>query len=291
MSIGGWSDAMVVTSTLDGTAKPRRRDFRIGDVLGPILMFGVFIGLWYFMHSWGLRHIFDKPGFLIPPPHEVWDKAFMNPTLRSAMLNGVKWTAFTALVGLGISIVLGMLLAVFMSQKRWIERSIWPYLVALQAIPILSVVPIIALLFGYGLGSRILVAVIISIFPIVSNTLFGLLSADTGQHDLFSLRGVSRVTRLLKLQLPAALPAIFTGFRIAAGLSVIGAVVGEQFFRRGGRKGIGMLLVEYLSRTNYAPVYGSLILACLLGIVVFILFGFIGKVAVGRWHEDVRGSS
>ncbi len=73
--------------------------------------------------------------------------------------------------------------------------------------------------------------VIISIFPIVSNTLFGLLSAERSQHDLFTLHNASRRTRLRKLQLPAALPAIFTGFRIAAGLSVIGAVVGELFFR------------------------------------------------------------
>ncbi len=77
--------------------------------------------------------------------------------------------------------------------------------------------------------------VIISIFPIVSNTLFGLLSAERSQHDLFTLHDASRRTRLRKLQLPAALPAIFTGFRIAAGLSVIGAVVGELFFRRGRR--------------------------------------------------------
>ena len=86
--------------------------------------------------------------------------------------------------------------------------------------------------------------VIISIFPIVSNTLFGLLSAEPSQHDLFTLKGASRWTRLRKLQLPAAMPAIFTGFRIAAGLSVIGAVVGELFFRKGG-KGIGILMEQY----------------------------------------------
>ena len=115
----------------------------------------------------------------------------------------------------------------------------------------------------------------ISIFPIVSNTLFGLLSVDPGQHDLFTLRGASRWTRLWKLQLPAAMPAVFTGFRIAAGLSVIGAVVGEQFFTRGGKKGVGRLLVEYASRINYPAVYGCLILAVLLGIAVFIFFGWL----------------
>jgi NitT/TauT family transport system permease protein len=186
------------------------------------------------------------------------------------------------------AIVIGMSLAVLMSQARWLERSLWPYLVALQAIPILAVVPIIALLFGYELNARVLVCIIISFFPIVSNTLFGLLSADTGQHDLFTLRGASRLTRLRKLQLPAAMPAVLTGFRIAAGLSVIGAVVGELFFRRGSKKGIGILLEEYRQRNQLQQMYGALVLAVLLGIVFFTLFGWLSKVAIGRWHEATR---
>jgi NitT/TauT family transport system permease protein len=258
-----------------------------GGIFGPILMFGVFIGLWYFMHGWGLRHLFDKPPFLIPAPHEVVKGIFSSSTIRSDMFRGLLWTTIAALIGLALSIVFGMALAIVMSQARWLERSLWPYLVALQAIPILAVVPIIALLMGYELKARVLVCVIISFFPIVSNTLFGLLSADVGQHDLFTLRGASRWTRLRKLQLPAAMPAVFTGFRIAAGLSVIGAVVGELFFRRGD-KGIGILMDQYRSRNQYPQMYGALVLSVLLGIVVFTLFGWLAKVAVGRWHEATR---
>jgi NitT/TauT family transport system permease protein len=131
--------------------------------------------------------------------------------------------------------------------------------------------------------------VIISIFPIVSNTLFGLLSAERSQHDLFTLHDASRRTRLLKLQLPAALPAIFTGYRIAAGLSVIGAVVGELFFRRGS-KGIGILMDQYRSRNQYPLTYGALVLSSLLGIAVFVFFGWLGHAIVGRWHESTRKS-
>jgi len=139
------------------------------------------------------------------------------------------------------------------------------------------------------MGTRVLVCVIISIFPIVSNTLLGLLSADVSQHDLFTLKRAGRLTRLRKLQLPAAMPAIFTGFRIAAGLSVIGAVVGELFFRRGG-KGIGILMDQYRSRTLYPQTYGALILSSLLGIAVFVFFGWIAKLVIGRWHESTRKS-
>ena len=97
-----------------------------------------------------------------------------------------------AILGLSISIVLGMTLAVLMAQATWVERSLWPYLIAAQAIPILAIVPLIGNIFGFGFGSRVLVCVIISIFPIVSNTLFGLLSAEPSQHDLFTLKGASR---------------------------------------------------------------------------------------------------
>ncbi len=206
---------------------------------------------------------------------------------RSAMFKALYYTTVVALTGLAIAIVLGMLIAILMAQARWLERAAWPYLVAMQAIPIIALVPIIGSIFGYEKAPRVFVCVIISIFPIVSSTLFGLLSAERGQHDLFTLRGASRWTRLTKLQLPNALPSIFNGFRIAAGLSVIGAVVGELFFVR-GEKGIGILMEQYRSRNIYPLTYGCLILAAVLGIAVFILFGAISNLVVGRWHETTR---
>jgi NitT/TauT family transport system permease protein len=159
----------------------------------------------------------------------------------------------------------------------------------MQAIPILALVPIIGSIFGFEIPSRIFVCVLISLFPIVSNTLFGLLSADVGQHDLFTLHHVSRWTRLVKLQLPNAMPTIFTGFRIAAGLSVIGAIVGEIFFKRGD-KGVGILLDSYRSRAQFPQMYGALILAAALGIAVFIVFGWLNNLVVGRWYESTRKS-
>ena len=187
------------------------------------------------MHRDGMRRFFDKPGFLLPSPVTVVDQSFLDATVREQMLTRTRLDGVSPRV-IGLADldrrrhVAGRRL---MAQAQWIERSMYPYLVALQAIPVLAVVPLILSVFGGGIGSRIFVCVMISIFPIVTNTLFGLTSADAGQHDLFTLRGASRRTRLRKLQFPAAMPAIFTGFRISAGLSVIGAVVGEQFFREG----------------------------------------------------------
>jgi NitT/TauT family transport system permease protein len=272
------------------TVTPSGR-FRWSSVVGPLVTFALFLVLWEYMHRDGMRRFFDKPGFLLPSPVTVINESFLDATVRGQMIKGVGWTAFAALVGLAISIVVGITIAVLMAQAQWIERSMYPYLVALQAIPVLAVVPLILSVFGGGLGSRIFVCVMISIFPIVTNTLFGLTSVDPTQHDLFTLRRASRRTRLLRLQFPAAMPAIFTGFRISAGLSVIGAVVGEQFFREGDKPGIGVIMEQFRQKARFPQVYGGLVLAATLGILVFFLFGLLSKAVVGKWYEPSRRSS
>ena len=154
-----------------------------------------------------------------------------------------------------------------MSQTKVAERSLFPYAVALQCIPILALVPLIGFWFGYDFPARVIVCVLIALFPIVSNTLFGLQSVDRGQHELFTLHGASRLTRLTKLQFPAAMPAIFAGFRISAGLSVVGAIVGDVFFRQ-GEAGLGILLDNFRSRLQGPELFATIIVAALLGIVI-----------------------
>jgi NitT/TauT family transport system permease protein len=265
--------------------------FEWSSVLGPLVVFCVFLVFWEYMHRDGMRRFFDKPKFLVPSPVTVVDKSFLDPVVRGQMIGGLGWTTYAMLIGFSLSILLGTLLAVLMARARWIERSFYPYLVALQAIPVLAVVPLISSIFGGGLGSRILVCVMISIFPIVTNTLFGLTSVDSSLHDLFTLRGVSNRTRLLRLQFPAAMPSIFTGYRISAGLSVIGVIVGEQFFREGSKPGIGIVVEQFRQKTRYPLVYGGLIVAAALGIVVFFLFGWLSKLVVGKWFEATRRKS
>ena len=283
------TDAGAVEDAILDAPPPTPKDrFQWSTVWGPLALFIVFVAFWQYMHVSGMRTFFDKPGFLLPSPVTVVDQAFLNSRPRSKLLHGLGWTAFVAGIGLAITIVVGMSLAVIMARAKWAERAVYPYLVALQATPVLAIVPVIAAIFPEGMGPRIFVCVMISIFPVASNTLFGLLSADTGQHDLFTLSGVSRFTRLRKLQLPSAMPAIFTGFRISAGLSVIGAVVGEQFFRSGGLPGIGIVIEEYRQKIRFPLIYGGLILVALLGITVFLFFGWLTKIVVGHWHESTR---
>jgi len=277
----------------DSLVPPQKEGVRISisTYLGPFVVFLLFIGFWEYMHRDGMRRFLDKNPSLLPSPVTVIDQAFLDSVVRKQLLEGLWWTTYAAFIGLAISVVIGMTLAVFMAQAVWAERSIYPYLVALQATPVLAIVPIIYSVFGGGMASRIYVVVMISIFPIVTNTLFGLTSVDASQHDLFTLRKATRRTRLYKLQFPSAMPAIFTGYRISAGLAVIGAIVGEQFFRQGQKPGIGIVMEQFRQKLRYPQMYGGLLVASALGIVVFFIFSWIGKLVVGHWHETTRRNS
>ena len=260
-------------------------------LLGPGLVFVAFIGIWYLFSQVILA---PQKRFLLPPPHRVVSEGFF--VWRTGERRGLQpillslWDSTkVALVGLLITIVVGMLLAVLMSSRQWLERATWPYLVAIQSAPILALTPLIRALIDGTSTQRLLVVVLIAIFPIVSNTLFGLLSADKSQHELFTLQGASRWTRLAKLQFPAALPNIFVGLRISAGLAVIGAVVGDFYFRQGGVVGIGAQIDVYRSRLWGAELIAAIILASALGLVVFLFFGWLSRRAIGKWHITTRG--
>jgi NitT/TauT family transport system permease protein len=283
-----------VAPTIDDSLVPPVKEgtrITVSTYLGPFVVFVLFVGFWEWMHRVGMEALLDKRPSLLPSPVTVIDQAFLDSVVRRQLLEGLWWTTYAAFLGLAISVLLGMTLAVLMAQAVWAERSIYPYLVALQATPVLAIVPIIYSVFGGGMSSRIYVVVMISIFPIVTNTLFGLTSVDASQHDLFTLRKASRLTRLFKLQFPSAMPAIFTGFRISAGLAVIGAIVGEQFFRQGQKPGIGIVMEQFRQKLRYPQMYGGLLVASALGIVVFFVFSWIGKLVVGHWHEATRRNS
>lgn len=279
------------------TGGPRGPRPGISRFVGPLALFGLFIAFWYFTH-----HVIMSEGrkFIVPQPHEVIDQSFLTWDIPrgvggsrtggglTTLLDGLWTSSQVAGIGLMIAIVVGVLLATVMSQAKWIENATYPFLVALQAMPILAFVPLIGSLFGFDFWSRVLVCVMIALFPIVANTLFGLISVDRGYHELMSLNGASRLTRLVKLQFPAAMPSIFTGLQISAGLSVVGAVVGDFFFRQGA-PGLGRLINTYQASNENEQMFGAVIVSALLGIAVFVFFGWLGRRVVGHWHETRSG--
>lgn len=268
-----------------------KRNRGVGDLarqfLPPLLLGAVLVSAWYYI-SYGL--LTDERRFLLRPPHEILQVGFFDWDHFSEILLALWSSTRVALIGLAISIAIGFFLATVMSQTKIIERAIFPYMVMLQAVPILAIVPLIGFWWGYGTTSRIAVCVIISLFPIIVNTLFGLQSSDRGLHDLFTLHHASRRTRLRKLMFPAARPAIFAGLRISAGLSVIGAIVGDYFFGQGA-VGIGQLLKRYSSRLEGEELLAAVIMSSALGVVVFLFFGWLQNIAIGKWHESSGAES
>lgn len=248
----------------------------------PVLVFLGILAAWYF-----ISYVVLEPTvrFLLPPPHTIFSDAFFVPATLSDILVALARSAGVALTGLGIALVIGVVWAVGMSQARWIERSLFPYAVILQCIPILALVPLIGFWFGFDFPARVIVCVMIALFPIVSNTLFGLQSVDKGQRELFQLQKANRWTVLTKLEFPAATPAIFAGIRISAGLAVVGAIVGDFFFRRGD-PGIGSLISNYQSRVQGAELFAAIITASVFGVLIFVFFGWLGNRFVGKWYDS-----
>lgn len=249
--------------------------------LPPLVLGGALLGFWYV-----LSYVILDPGrrFLLQPPHRVLDVGILDWTNYSRILTALWNSTQVALIGLCIAICIGLFLATMMSQAKMVERAVFPFAVTLQAIPILAIVPLIGFWFGYGTTARVIVCIIISLFPIIMNTLFGLQSAERGMHDLFTLHHANRLTRLRKLMFPAAMPAVFAGLRISAGLAVIGAIVGDFFFGK-GEAGIGQLLRRYASQLDGEELLTSVIMSSALGVAVFWTFGWIQKLVIGKWHE------
>lgn len=258
----------------------KKKTFDLIGIVGPLTVFGLFLGAWY----GGRLLLADYKRFVLPPPHRILTQGFGDSKVRSDILSATWLDIQVAVTGLAIAIVIGMFIAIVMAQTKWLERSFYPYFVALQAIPILTISPLIGSVMGYGKSPRIFVTVVITIFPIIANTLFGLRGVETGFHDLFTLHGVSRWRRLIKLQLPAASPSIFTGFRISAGLAVIGAIVGDVFYRQGDA-GLGLLVDVYNSRLRGPATWACIITAAALGLIFFGFFGFIKSKVVDVWNE------
>ena len=286
MTSGSITPATIESAELTLGSSPARRQGRLKRliiVLGPPLVtFGVFVGIVYFV-SYAI--LSPDRRWLLPPPHDVVTNGLLNGRHLHDQLSALWDTAQVSLTGLAIAFAIGATIALAMSQAKWIERSLYPYAVIVQVTPILAIVPLIATWFGYDFTARVVVCVLISVFPIITNTLHGLLTVDTQLLDLFKLHGAGRIKRVLKLQIPHAIPDVFVGLRVSAGLSVIGAIVGEFFFRQ-GTPGLGRLLDLYRAYLQTDLLMSALLFCCALGIGSFLAVGLIGRQLTKNWYEE-----
>jgi len=218
---------------------------------------------------------------LLPTPSAVARAALRH---SSTLLPALATTAQAVVIGLALSIVVGLLLAIVLSTSRWVERAFYPYAIFFQIVPIVAIAPLLVIWFGYGMRSVVAAAFIVSVFPVIANTLAGLLSVDPALRDLFRLYGASGLARLWKLSLPWALPSLLTGLRIAAGLAVIGTIVGE--FVGGG--GLGVVVLEAMRQQRTDLVFAAVLYAAALGLGLFTAVNVVSHFTLRRWHTEEK---
>jgi NitT/TauT family transport system permease protein len=224
----------------------------------------------------------DVPRFLVPPPSAVLS-AFTRHF--ESLAGSALTTARGALSGFLLSVVMGTTAGLVLSLSKTLERSLYPYALFLQTVPIVAVAPLLVLWFGPGFYAVAVSAFIVSVFPVIANTLSGLASVDPRLKDLFRLYGASRLATLFKLDLPFALPSIATGLRVASGLAVIGAIVGE--FVAGfaeGSAGLGITVLAAYRQLRTDLLFAAVILAALLGLALFGAVSWVAAVVLGRFR-------
>jgi NitT/TauT family transport system permease protein len=266
---------------------PRGAPSRVATLLRdgwPVVLVAVIaLAGWYLLTA----TVYAGKGYLVPSPQEVAAAVAENSgVLLVATLTTLKEATF----GYLLAIAGGISLAAVLSQSKLLERSIYPYAVLLQTVPVVAVAPLIVLWFGYNDLSVVIISLIMSLFPIVNNTLLGLRSTSRNLTELFALHNRSRFTAFWKLQLPGALPHIIGGLRISAGLSVIGAIVGEFIIGSGNAQGgLGVQIVFAQGRMYTALLFAEVIAATLLGFLFFMVVSAIGNRLLKNWHESALG--
>jgi NitT/TauT family transport system permease protein len=250
-------------------------------VLLPIVVLAAGVAAWALV-----VRVNDIPPYVLPGPGAVLRTLVDDwQVLSQSLLT----TLLTTLEGFVAAAFGGILLALLFNQSKWLEYSLFPYAVILQVTPVIAIAPLL-LIYLPQQTAVIVCAWIVGFFPVLSNTTLGLNSVDRNLAGLFQLYGASRMQALRYLKLPAALPFILGGLRIAGGLSLIGAVVAEiAAGAAGAGSGLAFRIVESGYRLNIPRMFAALLLLSAAGIVIYGLLALTSHLVLRRWHESALG--
>jgi NitT/TauT family transport system permease protein len=245
----------------------------------PVAVLAVLLLIWQ-----GAIDLFSIQPYIVPGPVETVRGGW---AARADLGVALRATFVDSLLGLGLSIVLGLLIALLIARFKTLERGLLPYAVVLQTIPIIGIAPLIILWIGTGDAAIVTMALIIGIFPIISSASLGLISTDHNLLNMAILYNASGWQQLIKLRLPNAVPYILAGVRISSGLAVIGAIVGEFFAGTGGAEGgLGDLIQIANRNLQTDELFAAILLSSLLGILIFVAVNAISYLWLRNWHES-----
>ncbi|ABE61318.1 binding-protein-dependent transport systems inner membrane component [Nitrobacter hamburgensis X14] len=226
------------------------------------------------------------PPYVLPGPMLVAATLVQDwPILWQSLLT----TLLTTGEGFAAATVGGVALALLFNQSKWLEHALLPYAIILQVTPVIAIAPLL-LIYLPQQTAVVVCAWIVAFFPVLSNTTLGLNSVDRNLAGLFQLYGASRMQTLRYLKLPAALPYILGGLRIAGGLSLIGAVVAEiAAGSAGAGSGLAYRIAESGYRLNIPRMFAALLLLSVAGIVIYMCLAAVSHLMLRRWHESALG--
>jgi NitT/TauT family transport system permease protein len=254
-------------------------------LLNSLIVFACLLFLWDRIAAVG--HL---PAYILPGPLAV--AAALGDRFPS-LLSSLWITTIEAASGLLASIVVGVVVAMIFAQWRRLRQLVYPYTILLQTVPIVAVAPLIINWVGAGIFAVSVVTFIICLAPIIANTTQGLVSVDENLIHLFVMHKASPAQILFKLRLPHALPSLFTGIRISAGIAVIGGLTGELFAgsTRVGEGGLGYAIIYASNQMETSYLFALVIAATALGFLLFFIVMFLEWLALHNWHESSRAQS
>ena len=249
----------------------------------PLLIFAMLLVLWEVV-----VRVFEVPDYLFPSPLQLLR---LIPARFSDLYASFMVTGMEALGGFLLSAILGIFVSLIFSVSLWVRRCFYPYVVTLQTIPIIAISPLILLWLGNGSLSVTFISFLISFPAVVVNTTQGLISVDSNLLNLFRMGRANLIEVMLKLRLPHALPNLFAGLKIAAGASVVGALVGETFAGSSsiGRGGLGYSSIYALSQLDTPYLFALIAMSSVLGLLFFFAVSGLERFLLGHWHESVIG--
>ncbi len=285
------SESHPLRSSHDGTDADARPVFEIERrILGiaagswPGILAPIAIGILALVGWEVLVRVREIPHYILPGPVLIGQTLIADWATLSTSLWITLRITFAALLA---AVIVGVALAIVFTQSKWLELSLFPYAVVLQVTPIVAIAPLIIIWIGDINLSLLVCAWIVAFFPILSNTILGLSSADHNLVDLFRLYGASRWQTLRYLRLPSALPYFLGGLKISGGLALIGAVVAEFVAGTGGNaSGLAYRILESSYNLKIPRMFAALFLISSAGIAIFLVTSWISHRLLHRWHES-----
>lgn len=232
-----------------------------------LLVMILLISVWEWVVRQGL-----VPSFILPAPSAIWGSLQENRQLL--LEEHLPATLKEVLIGFGFSVIGGLFLGVSMHFSRSIEKVLYPFLVISQTVPLIAISPIFIMWFGYSIWSKIAVTILTAFFPIVVSTYDVLKSGGNEYRELLLTMGANRWVIFKKVQIPLALPAIFSGLKVSVVYCVVGATIGEWL---GASEGLGYFSRRMSGNLKADAVFAAIFLLSLLGIVLFLLIGLLEK--------------